>query len=159
MTQGKPVSREEFALRVRERLQAVYQDRETMTQKARDMLRQQGKTFNEIMTAEWYDLPEASKYLFPPNQPEERENSPPQSNSKLHPPSTHHALSPEVHTPSSTSTICNRSSTSTICNRSDQRQQQQQQHINNLALREVEDAMRDLQVTNQVHVCAYMYPS
>ena len=54
---------EDFALRIRERLLAVSKDRETMTQKVRDLARQKGHNYDEIMAVEWYELPEACKYL------------------------------------------------------------------------------------------------
>ena len=34
-----------------------------MTTKARNLLRQRGMSYEEIMSAEWYMLPEAQKYL------------------------------------------------------------------------------------------------
>lgn len=98
LTENKTVTREEFVLRVHERLVAVSKDRDAMTLKARDLQRQQGKSYEEIMSAQWFDLPEAFKYLMID------ETNPaipaPLSNGVLHPPSSHHPLSPlEVRSP------------------------------------------------------------
>lgn len=86
LKEGKPVSREEFALMVRERLLAVSKDRDGMTIKARDLLRQQGKTYDEIMSAQWYDLPETCKYLqMPSEMPRNAASIVSQSNGTLSP--------------------------------------------------------------------------
>lgn len=70
-----------------------------MTMKARDLLRQRGLSYEEIMSAQWYDLPEACKYLqtasdIPPS------TAGSQTSSSLQAPSSYHQLSPlEVHSP------------------------------------------------------------
>lgn len=111
-----------------------------MTQKARNHLRQKGKSYEEIMAAEWFDLPETSKYFAPESPPSGR-RSQQQNGRKLHPPSAHHILSPlEIHSPSNVSMGSSQVSMP----------QQRMEHISSLAMREVEDAVRDLQVTNQV---------
>lgn len=83
----KPVSREEvFFWDVCERLLAVAKDRESMTFQVRSLLRQRGKSYDEIMSAEWYNLSEVEPSLdnlfFPPRA------------RALPSPSTHHLLSP-----------------------------------------------------------------
>ena len=85
-------------MRVRERLLAVGKDREAMTLRARDMMRQRGNmTYEEIMATEWYSLPEARKYL------DTDSDIPVSQSRKLHPSSTQHQLSPpEVRSPDST---------------------------------------------------------
>lgn len=103
LSEGMVVSKEELALRIRERLVAVAKDRETMTLKARDLLRQHGKSYEEIMSTQWYDLPETCKYLLTDDSP--RVNAVPQHNGTLHPPSNHHVLSPlEVPSPADPNT-------------------------------------------------------
>lgn len=57
---------EAFFLYVCERLLAVAKDREAMTWEARNLLRQCGKSYNEIMSAEWYNLSEVESHLVFP---------------------------------------------------------------------------------------------
>lgn len=129
------MTREEFAQRVYERLSAVAKDREHMTVKARDLRRQQGNTFEEIMSAQWYDLPEARKYL----DSEPTQNSTP---STIHPPTNHHMLSPlEIHSPESSRTPGSG----------------ELDHLNGMGMIEVEDALREWNISSsqqsQVCVC------
>jgi hypothetical protein len=58
----KPVTREDFVAMVSERLMAVAKDRDTMKKRAQDQARQQGKSYEEIMAIDWYDLPNSIKY-------------------------------------------------------------------------------------------------
>ena len=91
---------EDFALRIRERLVAVSQDREAMTQKARDLARQRGLNYEDIMDAEWYELPEACKYLTsssPGPEPCRESNG-----DTTTPPSPRLTISPSELTPRST---------------------------------------------------------
>ncbi len=121
------MTREEFARQVYERLAAVAKDREHMTLRARDLQRQHGKTYNEIMAAQWYDLPEACKYLY--------SEQPVQSNgtSSLHPPANHHPLSPlEIHSPGSSRTPGSGN----------------MDHLNGMGMREVEDALREWNISS-----------
>ena len=63
---GSLCSREEaFFMYVRERLLAVARDRDVMTWKVRNLLRQRGKSYKEIMSAEWYNLSEVESSLSP----------------------------------------------------------------------------------------------
>lgn len=121
------MSREEFARCVRERLLAVSKDREAMSLRARDMMRQRGnKTYEEIMAAEWYSLPEARKYLDT-----ESDISVSQSNRKLHPSSTQHPLSPlEVRSPDSTPSLVQSSGSS--------------------QMRDVQEAMKEWRISQEV---------
>lgn len=129
LTESKYVSREEFALQLRERLYAVAKDRDTMTMKARDLLRQRGLSYEEIMSAQWYDLEEACKYLKTVDLP-----SGSQSGDCLQPPSSHHQLSPlEVHSPGPTGMPGLR-----------------QGSLN--GMRDVDEAMREWHVSNQVRM-------
>ena len=143
ITAEHTVSKEEFAMRIRERLQAVFKDREAMTQKARDMLRQQGKTYEEIMAAQWYDLPESYKYLLPASV----EDRCTQDNSRLRPSSAHHILSPlDIQSPAST-----------LCSGASHLSHREAEHISSLAVEQVESALREFQVTNQVCALCALY--
>ncbi len=73
------VPEEEFYYRIKERLSAVSKDRDAMTMKARDLARQKGQTYDEIMVAEWYELPETRKYLLVRSEGE----SPEEANSTI----------------------------------------------------------------------------
>ena len=57
------VPEEDFFVRIKERLVAVTKDRDAMVMKARDLARQKGQSYDEIMSVEWYEHPEARKYL------------------------------------------------------------------------------------------------
>ena len=134
LTEHKYVSKEEFFLTLRERLLAVSKDRDAMTHKARNLLRQNGKTYDEIMSAQWYDLPEACKYLqgsdLPPNAVGPVSHG---GNGTLQPPSSssHHPLSPlEVHSPTSTPGL----------------------RVEPGGMRDVEEAMREWRVSTQRQV-------
>lgn len=75
-------SREEaFFKYVRERLLAVARDRDVMTRKVRNLLREHGRSYDEIMSAEWYNLSEVESSLSF------------QFNGGTHPPSSIHPLS------------------------------------------------------------------
>lgn len=102
-----------------------------MTMKARDLLRQRGLSYEEIMSAQWYDLPESRKYLpeLPPSAPGS------QTSSSLQPPSSHHQLSPlEVHSPGSVAGMPGL-------------RQGSLEHVN--GIRDVEEAMREWRVSSQ----------
>lgn len=75
---------QKFTRNLRERLLAVAKERTAMTTKARDLLRQQGMSYGEIMSAEWYMLPEAQKYLNTAEEP----GAMPSNNSVYHQPRT-----------------------------------------------------------------------
>lgn len=129
---------EDFALRIRERLLAVSKDREAMTQKVRDLARQKGHNYDEIMAAEWYELPEACKYLFTwhssaPGQESQQENN---NNDDMAPPSPRLAISRSELTPRSTVSLGSMGGS---------------QLSSSGKMPEVEDALRSLQV-NQVGV-------
>jgi len=57
------VNEEEFFFRIKERLVAVTKDRDAMVMKARDLARQKGQSYEEVMSVEWYEHPESRKYL------------------------------------------------------------------------------------------------
>lgn len=90
--QGKPASKEEvFFWSVRECLLAVAKDREAMTWKVRNLLRERGRSYNAIMSAEWYNLSEV--------EPNADNLVPPQHNRLLPPPPTHCPSSPIAPSP------------------------------------------------------------
>lgn len=141
---------EDFFLRIRERLMAVSKDRDAMTRKVQDLARQKGHTFEEIMAAEWYELPEARKYLItrtptdPGEEPLEEESNIVDDDEMV--PSPRLTISPSELTPRSTMSLgemgCRNSSSS--------RKQ----------MKEVEDAMRNIHVNhvnNQVSCCVCMW--
>lgn len=136
ITKDKPVTQEEFGALLYDRLQAVQKDREAMEMKARERARKQGKSYSEIMAIEWYDLPERTKYLkFDQSTPSSRAETT-SENSQLKVPTAKHTLSPSLYSPSGTP----RSSSG----------QKAMAHINSLGLREVQDALKDLEIMNQV---------
>lgn len=51
ITKDKPVSQEEFAALVYDRLLAVQKDRDAIRRKAQDQARKQGKSYEEIMVS------------------------------------------------------------------------------------------------------------
>ena len=141
LSEHKVVSREEFARQLRERLYAVSKDRETMTMRARDNLRQRGLSYEEIMSAQWYDLPEVCKYLQTGVSDIPLQSAPSQASSNLQQPSSsHHQLSPlEVHSPNPTPLPG--------------LHQGSLEHVNN-GMRDMEEAMRDWRISNhQVRLC------
>lgn len=111
-------------MRVREQLLGVGKDREAMTVRARDMMRQRGNmSYEEIMAAEWYTLPEARKYLDA--------ESDISVSQKLQPSSTQHPLSPlEVRSPGSTPSLVQPSSSS--------------------QMRDVQEAMKEWRISQEV---------
>lgn len=106
-------------------------DREAMTLKARDLLRQRGKSYEEIMSAQWFMLPETRKYLETDDTA-----AVPASNGTLHPPSSHHMMSPlEVRSPDP--------------NSQGQLATPQGSHQPGMPMRDVEEAIREWHLTNQ----------
>ena len=86
---------------------------------------------------EWFDLPEAAKYIkFEPSTPSSRAETS-NENGQLRVPSVKHTLSPSQYSPSGTP----QTSLS----------QKAMAHINSLALREVQDALKDLEIMEQVN--------
>ena len=134
------MSHAEFARQVYDRLVAVAKDRENMTLRARDLRRQQGnKTYEEIMAAQWYDLPEACKYL-------QSEQPPAQSGGMtgLHPPANPRALSPlEIHSPTGSSRTPGSG---------------EMDHLDGMGMKEVEDALREWNVSSsQPQVSLFLF--
>lgn len=130
VARDKPISHEGFMALVRERLLAVMKDRDTMKRKAQDQARQQGKSFEDIMAIEWFELPEAAKYihtdeggggvtrLYPDDSPSIA------------------ATSSAGHSPTETPGV--------VC------PPEPFSFVNSCAQREVQDALKDLEITKQV---------
>lgn len=145
ITMGIRVPHEDFALQIRERLMAVSKDRDAMTQKVRDLARQKGQTFDEIMAEEWFELPEARKYLLTCGSPEpgleaelQEERNGIDDDEDNRPPSPRLTISPSELTPRSIS--LNGMGVSHLHASSGKR------------MKEVEEAVQNMRINNQVGV-------
>jgi hypothetical protein len=147
-SRNKVLTQNEFYEILYERLSTVQRERANMKQHARNIAREQGKPYEVIMSMEWHDAPEAIKYVkFDENESDNTTTTTTiqlNNETEIHHQLYHHQ--PTMYDKTSPSTLditkidITEEPVSTTNN----------SHILSIAAREIQEAVKDLDITRQV---------